>query len=1427
MRRVVQRCAFAASALVVIACAPSPDAITASLGEPWTTTSFAPNARGHAASTRLASGKVLVVSGFGEKGSYSTAEIFDPTTEKWSSGGSFATARAAGALTLLGSGVVLFSGGVAGSFGLGDVDAYDPIKGTWTSAGTLATPRYGHTATQISTGKVLVAGGDGSDGYVTSAVELFDPSTGKSSSAAPLATKRVAHTATKLADGRVLVVGGIGSDALSSAELYDATSGTWTSAGAMANARYGHAATLLESGRVLVVGGSDSSGGLSTAETFDPISGTFSALAAMSVPRVYASATRLLGGRVLVVGGDRISGFTSAGPWNTAEIYDPKTANWTSATSLLARARKGHTATLLAGGRVLVTHGLGAVPPPAAGDEPLSTAEIYADWTDCTSASACSSGHCVDSVCCDRACDGQCEACDVDGSKGTCTGVVGAPHGSRPACADGGPDVCRALACNGAKDSTKCTYVNGSKTSCGAGSCVGDVLHPPPTCDGAGACVTTAPESTCAPYGCLPTGCRTRCSTNAECAAGFACSSGTCVAAGLTICSADGLSSIGKDGTTTSCAPYRCGKSGECVTHCTVSTDCVTGLVCDGESCVPPREPTASPTTNNGGCSMSQQTSTGGLSMLATIVVLLGARLRRRTLRLASTVSVLAALVLAIGCAVSDVAPPKESATAPSASAIVRSLRTFRGFESVGSQSKWSQGVGLDVKVPATSNGPLTVARRTDLEFRLEISAKAASTARGVPVDGAVVFADALSDTDIVHASGADGVEELRLLRSSRAPTRWEYEIRLGASVSSVRVRDGRVEALDEAGTPGIVSSETFAVDARGVRRDVSLRLRSDGARQYTLVAELVTEGLSLPIAVDPTWTSAGTMTVARDTHEAVVLPSGKAMVVGGTSSSTPTADVFDPKLKTWKKAASMAEGRQAFAALALSTKKIIAIGGIGSSALSTTELYDETTDTWKSGASMASGRYVHAAVVLSDGRVLAMGGKGGGTTAEIYDPAADSWSSAGNLAEARQVPRASLLASGKVIVTGGYSPTASSTAELFDPTSKTWTAAAAMKEARGYHTATVLASGKVLVVGGPSSTAELYDPAADTWTYTGSMSDARTAHAAVLVGGKVMVTGGYATPGTSLSTAEVYDPATGTWSKIDSMATARRNHTATALPGDRVLVAGGLPSTSSAELYDPLLADGSACTAGTECSSTNCADGVCCNVSCAGQCEACDVTGSKGTCTPITGAPHGSRPKCSDGAGDVCKAAACDGKTIATCAAMTAATVECKAASCAGASFTDASKCDGAGGCSPGATKSCAPFGCAVTGCRTSCATATDCADGFDCTGGICVSGKPTGPRCTTDGTASIGTDGKEVPCSPYKCRTVEGMCATTCLVDGDCAGGLVCRANLCGAPPPPATSDDGGCSVSIGVHENLSGSVALIGLAALSFLARRRRRA
>ena len=83
------------------------------------------------------------------------------------------------------------------------------------------------------------------------------------------------------------------------------------------------------------------------------------------------------------------------------------------------------------------------------------------------------------------------------------------------------------------------------------------------------------------------------------------------------------------------------------------------------------------------------------------------------------------------------------------------------------------------------------------------------------------------------------------------------------------------------------------------------------------------------------------------------------------------------------------------------------------------------------------------------------------------------------------------------------------------------------------------------------------------TWSAAPSMATARIAHKATLLNdGRMLVTGGV-----DSTSAELYDPVNNIWSAAASMGSSRLSHTATLLPNGTVLVTGGL----GAEIYNPV----------------------------------------------------------------------------------------------------------------------------------------------------------------------------------------------------------------------------------------------------------------
>src|SRR5262249_21872911 len=146
----------------------------------------------------------------------------------------------------------------------------------------------------------------------------------------------------------------------------------------------------------------------------------------------------LVGSKVVVAGGDTSWGSGLA----SVEVYDATAGTWTTTGSMVG-ARSFHVAALLsASNQVLVAGGHAGPVLATAGLYDASTSAnpcttdadcasgFYcaagsctakkANGVACTGANQCTSGNCVDGVCCNSACGGACDACNLAGSVGTC-----------------------------------------------------------------------------------------------------------------------------------------------------------------------------------------------------------------------------------------------------------------------------------------------------------------------------------------------------------------------------------------------------------------------------------------------------------------------------------------------------------------------------------------------------------------------------------------------------------------------------------------------------------------------------------------------------------------------------------------------------------------------------------------------------------------------------------------------------------------------------------------------------------------------------------------------------------------------------------------------------------------------------------------------
>jgi hypothetical protein len=208
----------------------------------------------------------------------------------------------------------------------------------------------------------------------------------------------------------------------------------------------------------------------------------------------------------------------------------------------------------------------------------------------------------------------------------------------------------------------------------------------------------------------------------------------------------------------------------------------------------------------------------------------------------------------------------------------------------------------------------------------------------------------------------------------------------------------------------------------------------------------------------------------------------------------------------------------------------------------------------------------------------------------------------------------------------------------------------------------------------------------------------------------------------------------------------------------------------------DTTAVNGTPCAFDSHCQSEICSDGVCCDARCGGVCQACNLEGSTGTCSPV---PAGGDPanECAQDPPATCaRDGSCDGQ--GTCRRYPAGT-ECAAGRCEGATEYAASTCDGSGACNPGASTSCAPNSCREDACASACVGDTDCQTGFFCENSACKLKRSSGTACTSGGQCATGFCVDDVCCA--------SACAGTCSA-----------CNLSGAPgtctPIPGGQDPGG---------------------------------
>ncbi len=146
-------------------------------------------------------------------------------------------------------------------------------------------------------------------------------------------------------------------------------------------------------------------------------------------------------------------------------------------------------------------------------------------------------------------------------------------------------------------------------------------------------------------------------------------------------------------------------------------------------------------------------------------------------------------------------------------------------------------------------------------------------------------------------------------------------------------------------------------------------------------------------------WTVVGNLNFgARSNGPAVMYNDGKVLVVGGGDPPTATAEVIDLSLSSpgWHYTGSMSIARRQHNAVLLPDGTVLVIGGSSGAGFDNStspvfpaELWDPSTGSWSTLASMTVYRGYHStAVLLPDGRVLSAGGDAARTlVGEVFSP--------------------------------------------------------------------------------------------------------------------------------------------------------------------------------------------------------------------------------------------------------------------------------------------------------------------------------------------------------------------------------------------------------------------------------------------------------
>ena len=329
--------------------------------------------------------------------------------------------------------------------------------------------------------------------------------------------------------------------------------------------------------------------------------------------------------------------------------------------------------------------------------------------------------------------------------------------------------------------------------------------------------------------------------------------------------------------------------------------------------------------------------------------------------------------------------------------------------------------------------------------------------------------------------------------------------------------------------------------------------------RCMTLIVGIVAALLCAGCAT-PRWVELPAMPTPRHDLEAVAFQ-GKIYAISGANDLTlDVVEVYDPKARTWSKAAPIPEKRGWFGCALLDGKAYC----VGGKRVRTQEekdkssnkdqyefraslnIYDIPANRWTTGAPLGAPRAGLKAVACGSGRssresataeqhdsgegapgpsvprtpptggkVFAIGGnspQGALNNVDVYDPAADKWTPGTPLPEGRMAPGVAALAD-RIFVIGGWNRKECSGVFVYNCATGKWSTGRPMPTPRRDFATAVLGT-RIYCMGGVSGSrycteVEVYDVARDEWTVAPPLPTGKAWMGACALGGKIYVVGG------------------------------------------------------------------------------------------------------------------------------------------------------------------------------------------------------------------------------------------------------------------------------------------------------------------------------